>query len=80
MEQQDTQVNVQPIPLPERTREALIELVRQREALDRQINNIVATAQDCLGVPQGWRMRDVLVGFEPVGGTTADGAPPTLAG
>lgn len=82
----------QPIPLPEMTRNALVELVRQREALDRQINNldrqinnIVATAQDCLPGARGYVLRDVMVGFEPAGepemdGEAGDAPPPTLAG
>lgn len=53
------------IQLPEKTRGVLVELVKERQRIEAEINRVVTTAQDCLGVPQGWRMRDVMVGFEP---------------
>lgn len=65
MEQQDTQGKAQPIALPERTRETLVNLVRERQRIDELINQTVATAQECLAVPKGWRLNHVDVGFEP---------------
>lgn len=67
MEQQDTQGKAQPIALPERTRETLVNLVRERERIEGQIQAIVGTARDCLGVPGGYVLRDVTAGFEPNG-------------
>lgn len=63
----------QTIQLPNRTREALADLVRERQRIDAQINAIVATARECLGVPDGYELRDVLTGFVP-------GAEPDEAG
>ena len=54
-----------PISLPQRTAERLRALLAQRDALDGQIAAIVETAADALGVPAGWQVRDLAVGFQP---------------
>lgn len=61
-----------PVRLPEQTQRTLAELVRQRDQINAALDLAVATARDCLGVPQGWVLRNLEVGFEP---PAAPGAP-----
>jgi hypothetical protein len=53
------------ILLPANTRAALAELVRAQNEIGARINAIVATARECLSVPEGYTLRDVERGFEP---------------
>lgn len=53
------------IQFPPKTLEVLETLLRQQQAIDTQINAIVATARQCLNVPDGYTIGDVRLGFVP---------------
>lgn len=54
-----------PVRLPARTRQTLQELLRKRDELAAALELGIGTARDCLGVPEGWQLRNLDVGFEP---------------
>jgi len=51
------------IALPERTRERLAELIRQRDITGALIDTTIMTAREAMDVPDDWTINDVRVGF-----------------
>ena len=55
----------QPIHMPEATLARLTELIRQREELQRLIDNTIQTAREVLFVPPDYQISDIMAGFVP---------------
>lgn len=53
------------IPLPPKTQATLKELVMTQRMLQSQIEAIVSTARDLLGVPDDYVIANINVGFTP---------------
>lgn len=47
----------EPIPVPSRAAARINELVRQRGALEAELQNAVALLLAALGAPDGWQLR-----------------------
>lgn len=56
---------MEPIKIPTATANRLAALLQERDRVQGQINLIIQTAGEALGVPDGWELRDLSVGFEP---------------
>lgn len=56
---------MQPILIPPATLARLEVLITQRNAIDGQVEAIVATLRDALGVPDDYQISDIRQGFIP---------------
>jgi hypothetical protein len=52
------------IALPDKTRQTLIDMLKQRDEINRMIEVVVTTVRDVANVPPDYILRDVNTGFE----------------
>jgi len=65
------------IPLPPKTQGTLQNLINAQRTLQAQIDAIVSTARDLLGVPEDWQITSIEVGFVPPAPEPPAPEPPT---